>query len=405
MVSTPETAASPARPTPVGLLRYGLAAGILLALTWWGLSAHERSGGGLSMLIVLGAAFGWVLQRSRFCFFCMIREWLEEGEVRGPLGILSALAAGTVGYLLIFGAWIPDPSAGHLPPRAHIGPASWVVVLGGLAFGAGMSLSGSCISAHLYRLGEGSLLSVFALAGVVPGFMLGMLAWNRLWSLAIADAPPLWLPNIAGGYAASAAVQLALIAVLAILLITRLKPTQPSTALPWSPARLWQAVMVERWPAWLGGLLIGLIGVFAYLRTRPLGVTAELSRQSRRLGDQLGMIPDRLEGLDRLSGCIVTDTTALIADNGLFLIAMIAASTAAALLAGQFRVQRKSPRAIFAAAGGGVLLGFGAMIALGCSIGTLLSGISALAISGWLFAWAMLAGIWLTLPLRRRWLG
>ena len=51
---------------------------------------------------------------------------------------------------------------------------------------------------------------------------------------------------------------------------------------------------------------------------------------------------------------------------------------------------------------GGVLLGFGAMIGLGCSIGTFLSGIMAGAVSGWVFGAAMLAGVTATLLVGRR---
>lgn len=51
---------------------------------------------------------------------------------------------------------------------------------------------------------------------------------------------------------------------------------------------------------------------------------------------------------------------------------------------------------------GDVLSGRGAMIGLGCSIGTLVSGIAALAVSGWVFAAAMFAGASVTTVLGRR---
>ena len=44
-----------------------------------------------------------------------------------------------------------------------------------------------------------------------------------------------------------------------------------------------------------------------------------------------------------------------------------------------------------------VLLGWGATTALGCTIGTLLSGVMAGAVSGWIFAIAAFAGVWLGL--------
>jgi hypothetical protein len=39
------------------------------------------------------------------------------------------------------------------------------------------------------------------------------------------------------------------------------------------------------------------------------------------------------------------------------------------------------------------------MLALGCTVGTLLSGISAFAVSGWVFGGAVFAGVWLGIRL------
>lgn len=41
------------------------------------------------------------------------------------------------------------------------------------------------------------------------------------------------------------------------------------------------------------------------------------------------------------------------------------------------------------------------MVALGCTVGVLLSGISAFALSGWVFATAVTAGVFVSLPVRR----
>lgn len=386
----------------MAILRHLIAIFILAGLGWVGLRLHASLGGQASFILLGGAAFGFVLQRSRFCFFCILREWFEEGETAGLIGILAALLVGTLGYLVLFGAWVPDPGAGFLPPRAHIGPVSWVLVLGGLSFGIGMTLSGSCISAHLYRLGEGNWLSIVALVGTVAGFVLGFMAWNRLWTSAIAEASPVWLPQKMG-YAGAGALQLALLLVVLVWLLARRVPASkaPADSAP-GLAAVWQRLAINRWPAWVGGVAVGLIGTAMYLRAEPLGVTAELSRHARSLGNQLSLGPDRLEGLDRLAGCIVTDTARLIGNNGIFVLALVSAALATALLAGQFKIQAKPLRSVPMALLGGLMLGFGAMIALGCSIGTLLSGISALALSGWLFGLSMVFGVWISLPLRRR---
>ena len=49
-----------------------------------------------------------------------------------------ALIIGTLGYHLIFGAFLIDPIAPRLPPNAHIAPVSWVLVLGSFSFGLGI---------------------------------------------------------------------------------------------------------------------------------------------------------------------------------------------------------------------------------------------------------------------------
>jgi uncharacterized protein len=177
--------------------------------------------------VLAGAIFGLLLQRSRFCFFCILRELFEERDARGALGILAALAIGSLGYLVVMQPWLPDPLVGRLPPDAHIGPVSWVLVAGGLSFGLGMTLSGSCISAHLYRLGEGSTLAPFALAGAVGGFMLGFASWNWLYIGTLATAPVVWLPGKLG-YGGAAALQAALLGVLALLLLLRVRWPAPA---------------------------------------------------------------------------------------------------------------------------------------------------------------------------------
>lgn len=396
----PALAASPPVPGAAdhGLsVRAALAAIIVagLAVAAWRLSG-EAGGTRLALSLVFGALFGLVLQRSRFCFYCQWRDFLVLGDPRGMLGILAALAAGIAGYAVVLGAWMPDPSGTRLAPDAHIGPVGPVLVLAGLAFGAGMAVSGSCISAHLYRLGEGSPTAPFALLGTGLGFVLGFLTWNPLYLASISEAPVLWLPRHLG-YSGTLALSLALLAALAWPLLRRLPAAEPA-ARP-DPFR---AVFVTRWPVWLGGLAVGALGALAYLRVGPLGVTAEIGGRSRQAAGSLGLLPDRLEGLDTFRGCATAVRDAVLTPNGLFIGGLVLAAFAAALVAGQFRPALPSPGQVLRGLTGGTLLGWGAMTGLGCSVGTLLSGIMAGAVSGWVFGAAMFAGAAGTLWAGRR---
>jgi len=353
--------------------------------------------------VFAGAAFGILLQRARFCFFCVLRELFEDRDVRGALGILAALAVGSLGYLVVVQPWLPDPAVGRLPPDAHIGPVSWVLLAGGFSFGVGMTLSGSCISAHLYRLGEGSTLAPFALLGAVGGFVLGFVSWNGLYVATLASAPVVWLPAKVG-YAGAVGLQGALLLALAALLVLVARwpahARAPERAL--TAAGLARRVFVERWPTWLGGIGVGMLGFLAYLRTEPLGVTAELGSRARTLAGQLGWIPERLPGLDGFAGCATVVIEAVMTPNGLFILALVAASLAMGIASGNFRPSAYPWHRYLLAALGGVLMGWGAMVSLGCTVGVLLSGISAFALSGWVFAAALVAGVWSSLAVKRR---
>jgi uncharacterized protein len=377
-----------------------LVAGIVVSAVR--LDGHGGLGRDPAFTVLAGATLGILLQRSRFCFFCILRELVEERDARGALGILAALAVGSIGYLVVMQPWLPDPSAGRLPPDAHIGPVSWVLAAGGLSFGLGMTLSGSCISAHLYRLGEGSTLSPFALLGAVGGFMLGFASWNWLYIGTLATAPVVWLPAMFG-YGVAAVLQGGLLLGLALLLLLWVRwPATPAAAVPAPrPVELLQRVFVLRWPAWLGGVGVGMLGFLAYLRTEPLGVTAELGSRARTLAQELGWIPHRLPGLDGFAGCATMVIEALMTPNGVFVLALVAGSLAAGVASGSFRPRAYPWHRYLLAMLGGVLMGWGAMVALGCTVGVLLSGISAFALSGWVFAVAMTVGVFASLPMRR----
>ena len=378
-----------------------LAAVLSLGLVFaaWQLGGADSDSQALSLSLLGGALFGLLLQRSRFCFFCVTRDFIEQRKPDGLLGIIAALAVGTLGYHLVFGAFVPDPSSGRLPPDAHVGPLSWVLGLSATVFGIGMALSGSCISAHLYRLGEGAFASLFALFGALIGFFLGFLCWNPLYLLSIQQAPVVWLPAWQG-YGVSFLLQIALLGGLACWLLLHVQAnTEPRVV----AHNLRQLLFGQRWPTWVGGVLIGFLATLSYLRVGPLGVTAELGSVARTAADGLGWLPERLEGLDSFSGCATAVKEALLSNNGLFILGLVVASWASALLAGDFQPKRPRVSELLRNLLGGVLLGWGSMLALGCTVGTLLSGIMAGALSGWVFAVFCLVGVLLGLRIRRYW--
>lgn len=386
---------------PPRLIGWGVALLILIGLGGAAtlLYRHEQLGSPYTFMLFGGVAFGVLLQRTRFCLFCIFKDFYLYRNGKPLLAVLGALAIGTLGYLVIFESWIPDPSQEWLPPQAHIAPAGLHLVGGGLLFGLGMALSGSCISSHLYRLGEGSGLAVPSLLGAAVGFGIGFATWNPIYTSLVQPAPVIWLPQSVG-FGGAALVQGALLALLAglVLLRHRRGPRTMSRRTE-SVTAVLRVFFTEKWKPAVGAVGVGVLAFLIYFKVEPLGVTAELGRLTRGALGGLNAIPERLQGLDAIAGCFTGETGELVTTNAVFVAALVAGSLMSALAGGYFRPSLPSGRDAIKGFGGGIMLGFGAMVSLGCSIGTFLSGSMALSVSGWLFGAFMALGIWLGIKL------
>ena len=348
--------------------------------------------------LLLGASLGVAFERGRFCFFCLYREAFEERRTRPLLSIVTALAVGAVGYALMFGLYLPNPKGEGLPPAAHISPVSLPLIAGAFAFGIGMVLSGACISGHLYRIGQGYLRAVPALIGSLIGFGFGFFTWNTLYLEQVSESPLLWLPRWLG-YSGSLVLTLGVLAVLAWLLMRWHSPADGDGPTA-SPFRITtvddvrELLLVRRWSPVATGAIVGAIGVAAYLRTTPLGVTSQLSTISRSFLDSRGALPDVLHGIDMMRGCVAV-VSSTITNNGWLVIGFVVASTAVAVGGGRFKVQTPTIGNALTALVGGVLLGWGSLTALGCTVGVLLSGTQAFAVSGVVFLVVVTFAVWL----------
>ena len=381
------TPADTKRTTVAGLLVVGL----LIAA--YVLNARGEGDTTPAFSLLVGASLGIAFERGRFCFYCIFRESIEERRTTAMLSILTAIATGAIGYAVLFGLFLPNPDGEGLPPGAHISPISVPLIAGAFAFGIGMTLSGACISGHLYRLGQGYLRAIPALIGALIGFGLGFLSWNTLYLRFISEGPTLWLPRWFG-YGGSVLVTLGVLALLATVLIRINRGDDEPRFAPSGHAfvDLRERLLVRRWGPLVTGALVGAIGVFAYLRVAPLGVTAQLSTISRTFLDSRGALPEVMHGIDLMKGCVGVVTTT-ITNNGWLVIGLVVASFASALSGNRFTPQLPSPTGALSALAGGILLGWGSMIALGCTVGVLLSGTQAFALSGLVFGITAFGGV------------
>lgn len=376
----------------------------LLALAYFLSTKEGASTAPISLLI--GVSLGIVFERGRFCFYCIFRDGIEDKNTTGLLSVFAAIATGAIGYAIVFGQFLPNTSTDRLPPLAHIGPASIPLAFGAFLFGIGMTLSGACISGHLYRIGQGYLRAIPALIGTVIGFGIAFLLWNPIYLNFISDSPTIWIPHNLG-YAGSLVLTLVILTLLTTWAIkkgTNSEPISGERSLKITLRTIHQKFVLDRWNPLVTGGLVGVIGTIAYLRVEPLGVTRQISTTARTLSLDNGIGPETLNGLDKMAGCIAV-VSEIITNNGWLIIGLVGASLAAAIAGNRFKLSAITPVSGTTALIGGVLLGFGAMISLGCTIGVLLSGTQAFALSGWIFFGAVFLGVWSGIKLKLHQLG
>ncbi|MFV2031920.1 MAG: YeeE/YedE thiosulfate transporter family protein [Gammaproteobacteria bacterium] len=131
-----------------------------------------------------------------------------------------------------------------------------------------------------------------------------------------------------------------------------------------------------QWAAWTGGLVLGLVNVMMFAYAKPWSVADGV----RNWGDAT---------FNSLNLSDITIIPPYLYSTSIINIGIVAGAMAAALLAGQFRIQGASPYELFKGLIGGALMGIGASMAFGCNIGGFFSAISALSLAGV----AMMAGL------------
>ena len=362
---------------------------------------------------IVGLAFGFVLQRSRFCFTAAFRDLFLLGDGRMLRGVLAGLGVATVGFAFVMYNYVPRLAPEHFPAFAGISPVGSTTLIAGLMFGFGMVIAGGCMSGNLYRIGEGYVASVVALLGMLGGLIVMMLTWNWWYEVLIVRQPMVWLPHTLGWTGAVVLTLLGLLGVYALLVWWEQRADMLMPAFPAGPelpptsvrdhwTGVLRRVFVTGWPAVGGGVALGVIGMVSYLYERPVGVTGELGRWSHGLFEALGGWHVELAGAD-LGPCM-TVVAGVIATKELYMVlGLVIGSFVAALLAGEFKIRApRQGRRYAQALGGGVLMGYGAGLGIGCTLGAFFAGIPSLSLSGWVFGLGLLGGAWAGVKAIRR---
>lgn len=113
----------------------------------------------LLVQLAFGVAFGVVFSRGGFSDWRQVHGMFRLRELDPPLAFATVLCVTAPLWL-----WLKRYAARPLVRPVHPGS-----VPGGLLFGVGWALSGSCPALALVQLGEGKGLALLTLVGIVIG--------------------------------------------------------------------------------------------------------------------------------------------------------------------------------------------------------------------------------------------
>jgi uncharacterized membrane protein YedE/YeeE len=368
----------------------------------------------LAPLWFLGMAAGFTLQRSRFCFASAFRDLFLFGSGRIMKGILVGLSIGTIGFAINMHSQVPFPAFGVLPAEANILPVGISTIIAGLLFGIGMVLSGGCVSGSLYRMAEGYVGSWVTIGGVIIGLGLLSQTWNWWWNTLISMQTRIWLPGHLGY---SSSIVLTVSGLLATFLLVLWWESRAGLTIPSSPrfevpqdtftqklSVLWHTIFVQGWSVPVGGAVLGGIGVLMYMTHMPWGVTGELTRWANTIMTTMGFAPPDPLGLSDLGGCAGrAEESGVFTHTFAVTVGILPGALVGALFAKEFKLRfPKSFKRYVQSLGGGIIMGYAAGLAIGCTVGAFFSSVPSLSVSGWLFALSLAGGAFIGVQIIKR---
>ena len=318
-----------------------------------------------ALAFAIGILFGGIGNKTNFCTMGAVSDWVNMGDKNRLRAWFLA-----IGLAMIISQVMSRTGLVDLGEAIYLTPNfGWLgYLLGGFLFGIGMTLASGCGQRTLVRVGGGNLKSLVVmlfLALTAYMTMRGLLALVRVNVIEVTNV------SLAAG---SQGIDSLLGASLGI---------QNAAALTWTVAgilgggliiyALWSRDFRRSFDNMLAGIVIGLIIPAGWYVT---GVVGFDDFEPVRL-ESYTFIAPTAESLQYL----MTFTGSTISFGVASVFGVILGSFLYAVLSGNFRVEYfvgrdDMLRHIY----GGILMGFGGVLALGCTVGQGITGMSTLAL-------------------------
>jgi len=366
-----------------------------------------------AIALVMGA----VVNKTNFCTMGAVSDWVNMGDTGRFRAWLLAIAVAMLGVVGLEYFGFVDAGSAFPPYRA--GQLIWAEnLLGGLLFGIGMTLASGCGNKTLVRLGGGNIksLMVFAVIAVIAYFMVNPFPGSdqTLFTVLFYD----WIRPLAVDLGASQDLGSVLVRenpltgrlviglILGVVLLVIIFKS---------------ADFRRSFDNILGGLVVGLAVLGAWYVTSNVSIDLDGEQYSlQSYAQQWDFLADSGEGKPADTRPLAPQSFTFINPMGqtlgyasagfretyltfgvMALLGVIAGSFLWALLSRSFRFEWfASLRDFVNHLVGAVLMGFGGVLALGCTIGQGITGISTLAIGSFLAFGGIVLGSALTMKVQ-----
>ena len=368
-------------------------------------------------VFIIALVMGAVVNKTNFCTMGAVSDFVNMGDTGRLRAWLLAMAVAILGVTLLEYAGLLNLSA-SFPPYRNSNIVLAENILGGLMFGVGMTLASGCGNKCLVRIGGGNIKSiiVFLIVGVLAYFMINpfpgsdktiysVLFYGWTSPMSVDVLKPQDIGSLVGGSESSAMRLIVGVAVFLAMghFIFKSKEFRSSA------------------DNMIGGAVVGLAVLAAWFVSGNVIVDADgeiLSLQ--QYYNQWDMLADSDAGKPAAGAMLATQSYTFINPMGQALnylaggldgslmtfgvvavFGVVAGSLIWSLISRSFRIEWFSSASDVANhVIGAVLMGIGGTLAMGCTIGQAVTGISTLAVGSILTFGAIFLGSALTMKIQ-----
>jgi uncharacterized membrane protein YedE/YeeE len=369
-------------------------------------------------IFIIALLMGAVVNKTNFCTMGAVSDWVNMGDKGRFRAWLLAIAVALLGVTVLEAAGSVNVTSAFPPYRGS--QLIWAEnLLGGILFGIGMTLASGCGNKCLIRIGGGNLKSimVFAVIAVIAYFMINpfpgsdqtlftVLFYDWIRPLAIDTGVSQDLGALVGGSEGAATARMVIGGLLGLALLV--------------------VVFMSRdfrgnFDNFLGGLAVGLAVLAAWYVTS--NVQLDIDGESYTLqayAQEWDFLAESDEGkpadtrplaaqsftfinpMGQTVGYSASGFNSAYLTFGVMAVAgVILGSLLWSLLSRSFRVEWFSSfRDFLNHFIGAILMGFGGVLALGCTIGQAITGISTLALGSFIAFGGIVLGSALTMKIQ-----